>query len=105
VLMSLFIFCTYEQTAAKKRCKRHMSETDEFVSSTNDGFLMDPLTLGAAYQKMKALCMNISNEVRTDIAIHNQHVLPRFVIRKGKTRSSKNVVSRTEETFGGIVVG
>ncbi|CAM6082195.1 unnamed protein product [Calypogeia fissa] len=64
------------KTAAKKRCKRHMSETDEFVSSTSDGFLMDPLTLGTAYQKMKTLCMNISNEVRTDIDIHNQHVLP-----------------------------
>ncbi|KAL2652043.1 hypothetical protein R1flu_020171 [Riccia fluitans] len=66
----------YFKTAAKKRCRRHMGETDEFVSSSNEGFLMDPMTLAAAYQKMKALCVNISNEVRTDIDIHNQHVLP-----------------------------
>ncbi|KAL3699757.1 hypothetical protein R1sor_017779 [Riccia sorocarpa] len=66
----------YFQTAAKKRCRRHMGETDEFVSSSNEGFLMDPMTLAAAYQKMKVLCVNISNEVRTDIDIHNQHVLP-----------------------------
>ncbi|BBM98900.1 hypothetical protein MPTK1_1g17040 [Marchantia polymorpha subsp. ruderalis] len=66
----------YFKAAAKKRCKRHMGETDEFVSSSSEGFLMDPMTLSAAYQKMKTLCVNISNEVRTDIDIHNQHVLP-----------------------------
>ncbi|KAG6543633.1 hypothetical protein Mapa_014996 [Marchantia paleacea] len=67
---------SYFKAAAKKRCKRHMGETDEFVSSSSEGFLMDPMTLASAYQKMKTLCVNISNEVRTDIDIHNQHVLP-----------------------------
>lgn len=62
-----------------------MSETDEFVSASSDGFLMDPLTLGSAYQKMKTLCTNISTEVRTDIDIDDQHVLPRFVVHIGKS--------------------
>eukprot|EP01018_Ginkgo_biloba_P025795 Gb_04081 [translate_table: standard] len=66
----------YLQTAAWKRCKRHMAETDEFISTNNEGFLMDPLTMSTAYLKMKALCMHISNEVQTDIEIHNQHILP-----------------------------
>lgn len=63
--------------AARKRCKRHMAETDEFIMSNNDGFLMDSLTTSTAYLKMKALCMHIRDEVHTDIAIHNKHILPR----------------------------
>ena len=53
-------------------------ETEEYVSSNSDGFLMDPLSMSTAYQKMKTLCLNISSEVRTDIEIHNKHVLPRL---------------------------
>lgn len=52
-------------------------ETDEFVSSSSEGFLMDPLSMSSAYQKMRSLCLNVRNEVRADIEIHNQHVLPR----------------------------
>ncbi|XP_057834399.1 uncharacterized protein LOC131044935 isoform X2 [Cryptomeria japonica] len=66
----------YIQMAARKRCKRHMAETDEFLTSNNDGFLMDSLTTSTAYLKMKALCMHIRDEVHTDIAIHNKHILP-----------------------------
>ncbi|KAG0598827.1 hypothetical protein M758_12G103500 [Ceratodon purpureus] len=66
----------YFKTGAWKRCKRYMMETEEYVSSNSDGFLMDPLSMSTAYQKMKALCLNISSEVRTDIEIHNKHVLP-----------------------------
>ncbi|KAJ0988181.1 hypothetical protein J5N97_006537 [Dioscorea zingiberensis] len=66
----------YLQTAAAKRCRRHMVETDEFMSSNCDGFLTDPMTISTAYLKMKALCANISNEIRADIKIHNQHILP-----------------------------
>lgn len=55
-------------------------ETEEYVSSNSDGFLMDPLSMSTAYQKMKSLSLNISSEVRTDIEIHNKHVLPRSAI-------------------------
>ncbi len=65
------------QIAARKRCKRHMTETDEYLSNGGDGFLMDSLSMGTAYAKMKTLCMHISSEVRVDIEIHNKHVLPR----------------------------
>jgi hypothetical protein len=68
------------QTAARKRSKRHMAETDEFVTNSNEGVLMDALTVSTAYLKMRALCMNICNELRTDIEIHNQHILPRYVV-------------------------
>lgn len=54
----------------------NMAETDEFVTNSNEGVLMDALTVSTAYLKMKALCMNICNELRTDIEIHNQHILP-----------------------------
>ncbi|KAH7293968.1 hypothetical protein KP509_28G050300 [Ceratopteris richardii] len=64
------------QTAAMKRCKRHMSETDEFVLNNNEGFLIDSLTTASAYQKMINLCNNLSDEIKTDIKIHNEHILP-----------------------------
>ncbi|EOX93622.1 Uncharacterized protein TCM_002512 isoform 1 [Theobroma cacao] len=66
----------YLQTAAKKRCRKHMIETDEFVSSNSEGFLLDTITISTAYLKMKNLCINISKEIQADIKIHNQHILP-----------------------------
>ncbi|KAJ7547018.1 hypothetical protein O6H91_08G065300 [Diphasiastrum complanatum] len=81
----------YFQTAARKRCKRHMAETDEFVSSSNEGFLMDPLTLATAYLKMKNLCLHIREEVRTDIAVHNQLVLPSSIDLPNITAKIYNV--------------
>lgn len=65
------------QTAAKKRCRNHMLETDEFVSTSSDGFLMDSITMSTAYLKMKNLCISIRNEIQSDIKIHNHHILPR----------------------------
>ncbi|KAI3852139.1 hypothetical protein MKW92_040856 [Papaver armeniacum] len=62
--------------AATKRCRRHMVETDEFMSSNVDGLLMDPMAMSTAYLKMKNLCINISKEIQADIKIHNQHILP-----------------------------
>ncbi|PAN04557.1 hypothetical protein PAHAL_1G075100 [Panicum hallii] len=70
------ILRNYLQTAAAKRCRRHMIETDEFLSSNNDSLLTDPMTISAAYLKMKTLCMNISCEIQADIKIHNQNILP-----------------------------
>ncbi|XWS47271.1 hypothetical protein CRYUN_Cryun14cG0138100 [Craigia yunnanensis] len=66
----------YLQIAAKKRCRKHMIETDEFVSSNSEGFLLDSITISTAYLKMKNLCINISKEIQADIKIDNQHVLP-----------------------------
>ncbi|KAJ4730295.1 Pesticidal crystal cry8Ba protein [Melia azedarach] len=66
----------YLQTGAKKRCRKHMVETDEFVSTNSEGFLMDSITMSTAYLKIKNLCINISNEIQTDIKIHNHHILP-----------------------------
>ncbi|KAF4360031.1 uncharacterized protein LOC115699041 isoform X1 [Cannabis sativa] len=66
----------YFQTAAKKRCRTHMVETDEFMSTNFEGFVMDSITISTAYLKMKTLCTNIGNEIQADIKIHNQHVLP-----------------------------
>ena len=65
------------QAAAKKRSRRHLLETDEFVATSSEGSLIDAVTLSTAYQKMKNLCLNIRNEIFTDIQIHDQHVLPR----------------------------
>ncbi|XP_057997660.1 uncharacterized protein LOC131176612 [Hevea brasiliensis] len=71
-------FCKYFQAAAKKRSRRHVVETDEFISS-NEGTLMDPMMLSTSYQKMKYLILSMRNEICTDIQIHNQHVLPSFI--------------------------
>ncbi|XP_043698706.1 uncharacterized protein LOC122649572 isoform X2 [Telopea speciosissima] len=70
------ILRNYLQKAATKRCRRHMMETDEFMSSNTEGFHMDSMTISTAYLKMKNLCINISNEIQADIKIHNQHILP-----------------------------
>jgi hypothetical protein len=61
-----------------KRWKRLVAETDEFVANGSEGFLMDPLSMSGAYQKMRSLCLNVRSEVRADIKIHNTHVLPRL---------------------------
>jgi len=50
-------------------------ETDEFVSSTSEGYLMDTITISTAYLKMKNLCVSIRNEIQADIKIHNQHTI------------------------------
>lgn len=70
------ILRNYLQTAATKRCRRHMVETDEFMASNVDSLLMDPMAMSTAYLKMKNLCINISKEIQADIKIHNQHILP-----------------------------
>ena len=62
-----------------KRWRRLVAETDEFVASGSEGFLMDPLSMSGAYQKMRSLSLNVRSEVRADIEIHNTHVLPRLV--------------------------
>ncbi|KAJ1383867.1 hypothetical protein SESBI_43006 [Sesbania bispinosa] len=65
----------YLQTAARKRCRKHMMETDEFVSSTSEGYVMDTITISTAYLKMKNLCVSIRNEIQADIKIHSQHTI------------------------------
>ncbi|XP_057490269.1 uncharacterized protein LOC130776172 [Actinidia eriantha] len=70
---------SYFQAAAKKRSRWHLTETEEFITSNNEGFLMDAITVSTAYQKMKSLCLNIRNEIFTDIEIHNRHILPSFI--------------------------
>ncbi|KAF9589946.1 hypothetical protein IFM89_029562 [Coptis chinensis] len=70
------ILRNYLRTAATKRCRRHMVETDEFMSSNTDSSLTDPMTISTAYLKMKNLCIDISAEIQADIKIHNQHILP-----------------------------
>ncbi|XP_059637232.1 uncharacterized protein LOC132279312 [Cornus florida] len=70
---------SYFQAAAKKRSRRHLTETDEFVAGNNEGILMDAVTVSTAYKKMKSLCLKIRNEIFTDIEINNQHTLPSFI--------------------------
>ncbi|KAF8729856.1 hypothetical protein HU200_017314 [Digitaria exilis] len=71
--------CGYFQAAARKRSRRYMLETDEYVTGNSEGFRVDLVTVTTAYQKMKSLCNNLRNEIFTDIEIHNQHILPSFV--------------------------
>ncbi|KAL3838634.1 hypothetical protein ACJIZ3_023225 [Penstemon smallii] len=71
--------CRYFQNATKKRSRRLLAETDEFVSSNNENILMDPVALSTAYRKMKSLSLNIRNEILTDIEIHKQDLLPSFI--------------------------
>ncbi|KAL2584785.1 hypothetical protein AAZV13_14G148900 [Glycine max] len=67
------------EVAAKKRSKRHLSETDEYITQNNESSLMDGMAMSTTYQKMKTLCINLRNEIHTDIQIHNQNILPSFV--------------------------
>ncbi|XP_052141879.1 uncharacterized protein LOC127761609 [Oryza glaberrima] len=71
--------CGYFQAAARKRSRRYMLETDEYVAGNSEGIRVDLVTFTTAYQKMKSLCCNLRNEIFTDIEIHNQHILPSFV--------------------------
>jgi hypothetical protein len=65
----------FSQSAARKRCRKHMLDTDEFVSSNAEGYLMDTITISTAYLKMKNLCVSIRNEIQADIKIHSQHTI------------------------------
>jgi len=76
----MFYVLIHVQAAARKRSRRHMLETDEYVTGNSEGIRVDLVTVTTAYQKMKSLCNNLRNEVFTDIDIHNQHILPRYVI-------------------------
>ncbi|XP_057440849.1 uncharacterized protein LOC130732865 [Lotus japonicus] len=69
------ILRNYLQTAARKRCRKHMMETDEFVSSTSEGYLLDHTTISTAYLKMRNLCVTIRSEIMADIKIHSQHTI------------------------------
>ncbi|XP_031388019.1 uncharacterized protein LOC116201048 [Punica granatum] len=71
--------CHHFQVAAKKRAKRLLTETDDYVANNVEGTLLDADAMSTAYQKMTSLCMNIKNEIYTDIEIHNQHILPSFI--------------------------
>ncbi|XAR73471.1 hypothetical protein NMG60_11007444 [Bertholletia excelsa] len=71
--------CRYFQTAAKKRSRRNLLETDEFIKNNNGSTLIDSNTLSLAYQKMKCHCLSVKNEIFTDIKIHDQQVLPSFL--------------------------
>uniref|UniRef100_A0A2P2IK55 Uncharacterized protein n=1 Tax=Rhizophora mucronata TaxID=61149 RepID=A0A2P2IK55_RHIMU len=64
------------QAAARKRSRRHLAETDELTNSS-EGTLTDSVAIATAYQKMKSVILSIKNEIRTDIQIHNHHLLPR----------------------------
>ncbi|CAI9291706.1 unnamed protein product [Lactuca saligna] len=70
---------SYFQAAAKKRSRRHLTETDEYVSGVGEGNLMDSVAISTAYKKMKSLCMNIKKEIFTDIEIQNSNILPSFI--------------------------
>jgi hypothetical protein len=35
--------------------------------------------MSTAYQKIKTLCINLRNEIYSDIQIHNQNILPRYL--------------------------
>lgn len=69
-----------------------MVETDEFLSTNLDGFVMDSVTITTAYSKMKNLCSRISNEIQADIKIHNQHILPRYDATKSKMQFDINLL-------------
>jgi hypothetical protein len=59
--------------------RRHLLETDEFITSHADVSVMDVVTFTSAYRKVISLCNNTRDEISTDIEIHNQHILPSFV--------------------------
>jgi hypothetical protein len=79
----LLIKFVHVQAAARKRSRRHMLETDEFVAGNSEGIKMDLVYFTTAYQKMKSLCHNLRNEIFTDIEIHNHHILPRYFVVSG----------------------
>jgi hypothetical protein len=85
------------QTGAMRRCKRYMSDTDEFICNNNEGFLADPLTTSGGYCKMVSLCNNLSCEIETDIKIHGQHVLPRYAGYEAVYKVSSFLVLITSE--------
>ncbi|KAL1201250.1 hypothetical protein V5N11_031031 [Cardamine amara subsp. amara] len=71
--------CHYFQAAARKRSRRHMGETDEFVTNNSEPNFWDPSAMSAAYQKMTMVCKNVKSEIYTDIEIQNQDILPSFL--------------------------
>ncbi|XP_010448543.1 PREDICTED: uncharacterized protein LOC104730991 isoform X2 [Camelina sativa] len=71
--------CHYFQAAAKKRSRRHLGETDEFVANNSEPNFWDTSAMSSAYQKMTMVCKNVKNEIYTDIEIQNEDILPSFL--------------------------
>ncbi|KAE8725009.1 hypothetical protein F3Y22_tig00009023pilonHSYRG00059 [Hibiscus syriacus] len=69
--------CHYFQAAARNRSRRHLAETDEFVTTNDEPNFLDPFSVSTAYQNMA--CRNIKNEILTATEIHNQHIFPSFI--------------------------
>ncbi|KAL3627773.1 hypothetical protein CASFOL_029136 [Castilleja foliolosa] len=69
--------CRYFQNATRKRSRRHLSESDEFVSNNNENVLLDSVARSTEYKKMTSICLNIRNEILSDIEIQN--LLPSFI--------------------------
>ncbi|KAJ3671898.1 hypothetical protein LUZ60_007977 [Juncus effusus] len=67
----------YFQTAARKRMRHHLSETDEYISGNANVRLTDHAAFTTMYNKMISLCRSTRDEIFTDI--HIQHVLPSFM--------------------------
>ncbi|XP_020576608.1 uncharacterized protein LOC110022142 isoform X2 [Phalaenopsis equestris] len=68
------ILRNYLKTAAEKRCRRYLVDTEEFMSANCD--VTEPITISTAYSKMRILCLNISSEIQADMKIQNQNILP-----------------------------
>ncbi|KAJ7521095.1 hypothetical protein O6H91_19G037600 [Diphasiastrum complanatum] len=60
----------YFQIATEQRCIQLMKEVQELTSNGRQCTHEDP------YVKMKNLCESIAEEIRADIDINNQHILP-----------------------------
>ncbi|XP_076959899.1 uncharacterized protein LOC143636110 [Bidens hawaiensis] len=71
--------CKYFQSAVRKILRRHLAETDEFVSCSSEKSTVDQSVYSSAYQKMKSLCVTIRDEIFNDKKLQNQHVLPGFI--------------------------
>ncbi|KAH0450822.1 hypothetical protein IEQ34_021514 [Dendrobium chrysotoxum] len=79
----------YFKTAAAKRCRRYLVDTEEFMSVNCD--VTEPITISTAYSKMRTLCLNISGEIQADMKIQNQNILPSCIDLPNTAASIYNV--------------
>lgn len=68
---------SFQQAAARKRCRRHLMDTDKYVKGNNEVILMDIETITKCSSKNEIDLHDIRNEIFNDIDIQNQRVVPR----------------------------
>nr|GEY39528.1 monothiol glutaredoxin-S17 [Tanacetum cinerariifolium] len=72
-------FFVFIKTDVQKIMRRYLTETNEYVFGSGRKSTVDHSSYTIGYHKMKSLVINITNEIVSDIEMHDKQVLHTFI--------------------------